>query len=149
VAAGATFDTSARTSYVFSTLTTTTIGIGATSAGQIKAAAATFSNANLAFDFGSASTLLGSYTVLTRSGAQTGDFTGVTAIGTTISGSFVKTATDTWTLSSGGYDLTFSESLGTLTAVSAVPEPSSYATIFGALVLSSTMLRRRRVKSIG
>jgi fibronectin-binding autotransporter adhesin len=150
IAAGATFDTSAKTgAYAFSTATTTTVGVNATSAGLINSASVTFSSASLVLDFGSTSTLLSSYNIITKTGF-TGDFANVTASGSSISGTFtLNNITKDWTLSSGGYDLTFSESLGTLTAVSAVPEPSSYATIFGALVLSSTMLRRRRVKSIG
>lgn len=146
VAAGAIFDASARTSYTFSTATTTTIGVGATSAGQIKAAAATFSSADLAFDFGAASTLLSSYAVLEVSGIETGNFDTVIATGTSISGSFVNAGSGNWTLTAGGYDLTFSESLGTLTAVSSVPEPSTYAAIFGSVALVGAAIRRRRAK---
>ena len=142
VASGATFDTSAQ-SYTFSTLKTTTIGINGTAAGLITAAAVTFSSANLAFDFGSTSTLLSSYTVLTTTGI-TGDFTGVSATGTSISGSFISAGSGNWTLASGGYNLTFSESLGTLTAA-AIPEPATYA-LFGGVVslLGTVWLRRRR-----
>ncbi|CAM2977881.1 beta strand repeat-containing protein [Rariglobus hedericola] len=146
VAAGATFDTSARASYAFNTTKTTTIGVGATSAGQIKAAAATFSSAALALDFGATSTLLSSYTLLVRSGLETGDFASVTATGTSIAGSFTNGGSGNWTLTAGGYNLTFNESLGTLTAVSAVPEPSTYALIGGILALAGASLRRRRVK---
>jgi len=143
VAAGATFDTTAQ-SYTFSTVKTTTIGVGATGAGLINSAAVTFSSANLGFDFGTTSTLLPSYTVLTATGI-TGDFAGVSATGTSITGSFINAGSGNWTLTSGGYDLTFSESLGTLTAVaSAVPEPATYAVILGTLALVGVVYRRRR-----
>jgi autotransporter-associated beta strand protein len=145
VAAGATFDTSAKSTYAFNTANATTVGIGATSAGLINSAAVTFSSASLVLDFGSTSTLLASYTILTKTGF-TGDFASVTATGTSISGSFVNAGSGNWTLNSGGYNLTFSESLGTITAVSSVPEPSSYAAIFGSLALGGATLRRRRVK---
>ena len=149
IAAGATFDTSAKTgAYTFSTATTTTIGVSASTAGLINAAAVTFTNASLVFDFSTTSTLLSSYNILTKTGS-TGDFTGVTATGTSISGTFTNAGSGTWTLNNvGGYNLTFSESLGTLTAASAIPEPSTYAAIFGALALAGTALCRRRVKKI-
>jgi fibronectin-binding autotransporter adhesin len=143
VAAGATFDTTAQ-SYTFSTAKTTTIGVGATGAGLINSAAVTFSSANLGFDFGSTSTLLASYTVLVKSGF-TGDFNSVVATGTSVSGSFLNAGSGNWTLTSGGYDLTFSQTLGTLTAVvSAVPEPATYAAVFGVLALAGAALQRRR-----
>jgi fibronectin-binding autotransporter adhesin len=143
VAAGATFDTTAQ-SYTFSTAKTTTIGVGATGAGLINSAAVTFSSANLGFDFGATSTLLASYTVLVKSGF-TGDFNSVVATGTSVSGSFLNAGSGNWTLTAGGYDLTFSQSLGTLTAVvSAVPEPATYAAIFGVLALAGAAWQRRR-----
>ncbi|MET0263780.1 MAG: autotransporter-associated beta strand repeat-containing protein, partial [Rariglobus sp.] len=143
VAAGAIFDTTAQ-SYTFSTVKTTTIGVNATGAGLINAAAVTFSNAKLVLDFGSTSSLLASYTILVKSGAV-GDFQNVSAIGTSVSGSFLDAGSGNWTLTAGGYDLTFSQSLGTLTA-SAVPEPATYAMIFGALALTGAVARRRSVR---
>ncbi len=148
VAAGATFDTSAQSAYTFSTATTTTIGVNATSSGQIKAAAATFSNASLAFDFGSTTTLLASYNILAISGSGTGDFLtgGVIATGASISGTFINDGSGNWTLTAGGYTLTFSESLGTLTTTSSVPEPSSLAALAGAFALAgASIVRRRRI----
>lgn len=147
VAEGATFNTTAQ-SYAFSTATTTTIGVGASTSGLINAAAVTFSGASLAFDFGSASTLQASYNVLLNSG-YTGDFTSVTATGTSISGTFVKELSGgNWNLTSGGYTITFSESAGTLVAVAAIPEPSTYAAIFGALLLAGAVNRRRRSANV-
>jgi fibronectin-binding autotransporter adhesin len=144
VAAGATFDTSAQSAYTFSTATVTTIGVGAATAGQVKAAAVTFSDASLAFDFGSASSLLASYNVLAISGAETGHFAHVTATGSSISGTFVDAGSGNWTLVSGGYSLTFSESAGTLSAVvSAVPEPSTFAVLAGSTVMVFALRRRR------
>ncbi|HSI08633.1 MAG TPA: autotransporter-associated beta strand repeat-containing protein [Rariglobus sp.] len=148
VAAGATFDTSARTGgYAFNTTKTTTIGVSSTAAGLINSAAVTFSSASLGFDFGATTTLLSSYTILTKTGF-TGDFANVTATGTSISGTFVNAGSGNWTLTAGGYDLTFSESLGTLTAVSSVPEPSTYAVIFGSVALVGASIRRRRANKI-
>ncbi|HSH96368.1 MAG TPA: autotransporter-associated beta strand repeat-containing protein, partial [Roseimicrobium sp.] len=143
VAAGATFDTTAQ-SYTFSTAKTTTISVGATSAGLINSAALTFSSAKLGFDFGSTTTLLASYTVLVKSGF-TGNFSEVNATGTSISGSFLDAGSGNWTLTSGGYDITFSQSSGMLTAVvSSVPEPATYAALFGTLVLAGAVWQRRR-----
>lgn len=144
VGAGATFDAQALASYAFSTATTTTIGVGATSAGQIKAVGATFTNASLGFDFGSATTLLSSYTVLVST-TETGHFAGVSATGDSISGSFIDAGSGIWTLNSELYTLTFSESAGTLTAIaSSVPEPSTYAMLAGAAGLVLAMGSRRR-----
>jgi len=148
VAAGATFDTSAQAAYTFSTATTTTIGVNATTAGQIKAAAVTFSSAALAFDFGATTTLLASYNALVISGLETGHFTGgVTATGSSISGTFLNGGSGNWTLTSGGYNLSFSESLGTLTAA-AIPEPSTWALLVGTTALVGTLLVRRSRRSI-
>ena len=145
VAAGATLDTSALSSYAFNTVNATTVGVGAATAGLVNAASLTFTNASLILDFGSTSSLLSSYTILTKTGSI-GDFANVTANGTSISGVFTNAGSGNWTLNNvGGYNLTFSESLGTLTAVSAVPEPSTYAAILGALALAGTALYRRRV----
>lgn len=143
VAAGATFDTTAQ-SYAFSTARTTTIGVNGTSAGLINAASLTFSGADLGFDFGSSTSLQALYTVLMKTGS-TGDFDSVVATGTSISGTFLNAGSGNWTLTAGGYDLTFSQSLGTLTAVaSAVPEPATYGALFGAAALVGALCRRRR-----
>ncbi|HEY9249635.1 MAG TPA: autotransporter-associated beta strand repeat-containing protein [Rariglobus sp.] len=144
VGAGAIFDAQSLASYAFSTATTTTLGVGATSAGQIKAAEAVFSSASLAFDFGSATTLLSSYTVLISS-TETGHFSGVSATGGSISGTFIDAGSGNWALNAGGYTLTFSESAGTLTAVaSTIPEPSTYGLLAGAAGLLLVMGSRRR-----
>lgn len=143
VAAGAIFDTTAKASYAFSNSTATTIGVSQTAAGLIQAASLTFSGANLVFDFDTTATLSSSYTILTMSG-EVGDFANVSASGTSISGAFVNGGFGVWTLNSGGYDLTFSESLGTLTASGAsVPEPSVFALLSGVGVLLVAGSRRK------
>lgn len=140
VASGATFDASAKTSYVFNTATT--IGVGAASAGLIETSAATFSGSALTFDFGSTSSLLTSYTVIAHT-SQIGDFSSVTATGSSIGGSFLPAGSNLWTLTAGNYDLTFNESLGTLSAVvSSIPESSTYALLSGACVLILAGSRR-------
>lgn len=144
VGAGAVFDAQALASYAFSAATTTTVGVGAASSGQIKVAEALFNNANLVLDFGSASSLASSYTVLV-SATETGHFGGVTATGTSISGTFIDAGAGNWTLTSGGYTLTFSETAGTLTTVaSAVPEPSVFALLAGVAGLACAAARRSR-----
>ena len=147
VAAGATFDTSAKSSYAFNTANATTFGVSSTTAGHVNAASLTFTGASLVFDFGSTESLQASYDILSMSGSS-GSFASVTATGTSFSGTFVNDGSGNWTLDGvGGYNLTFSESLGTLTAVfTAIPEPSSYAVIFGVVALTGASLRRRRSK---
>ncbi len=143
VGAGAILDASSQGAYTFSTATTTTLGVGATGAGLIKAAAATFENASLTFDFGAAETLLAAYQVLDISGLGTGDFGSVTATGANISGTFNNDGSGNWTLTVAGYDLVFSQSLGTLTT-GAIPEPSTVGAIVGALALVAAAGRRKR-----
>ena len=51
----------------------------------------------------------------------------------------------TWTFSDGTQTLSFVQSTGDLT-ISAVPEPSTYAAILGAVALVGVGLKRRREK---
>lgn len=50
-----------------------------------------------------------------------------------------------WTLTNAGQLLTFVQGTGDLSfAASAIPEPSTYAAIFGAVALVGVALRRRK-----
>ena len=76
-------------------------------------------------------------------GGQTGDFGSVSLTGSIV-GTLLLTGADTWTGENiGGYNFSFSEVSGIL-SVSAVPEPSAWATLAGAAVLAGAALRRRR-----
>ncbi len=144
VKAGATFDTSAQAGHVFSSAAGTTVGVGATSAGLIKAASATFSSAALEFDFGSVQPLSESYQVFDISGAKTGHFGSVTATGTTINGAFLHDGSGTWTLASAGFNLTFVESSGLLSVNGVIPEPATFTVLAGLAVAGFAATRRRR-----
>lgn len=143
---GATFDVSAKTAYALGT-GDTTVGIGATTGGLFNAgtAALTFGNA-LTLNF--TTTLpAGSYNLFDF-GSQTGTFSAITLTGS-IGGSLFLTSTDTWTGSAGGYDFTFSELDGVLSAVSAIPEPSTSAALLGACAIVTTAWIRRRRQAHG
>ena len=142
VAASATFDTVGLTTA--GTLNAATVSVNASSNGVLNLKSGTaYANA-FTIDFGSSSTLASSYNLITTNLAgHSGNFSSVIASGTSISGTFLTGSNDTWTLISGGYNLVFSEQLGTLTA-SAIPEPSTYAAFTGALALLTTAFRRRR-----
>jgi autotransporter-associated beta strand protein len=84
-------------------------------------------------------------------GALAGDF-GTTTGNVSLTGTYIASLANNgsgiWTGSSNGLDFTFSTSginAGMLSvAVSAVPEPSTYAALVGALVLGVATIRRRR-----
>jgi hypothetical protein len=65
------------------------------------------------------------------------------AAGDSISGTFLEAGGGEWTLTTGVYTLTFSESLGTLTAT-AIPEPSVFTAMAGLAGLAFAANRRRR-----
>ena len=75
-------------------------------------------------------------------GGSSGSFSSVS-----IAGSYIAGLTNTagvWTGSAGGYDFTFTQSTGDLVVLAtAIPEPSTYAAIFGALALAGVVCRRR------
>lgn len=76
-------------------------------------------------------------------GGSSGSFSSVS-----ISGSYIVSLTNTagvWTGSAGGYDFTFTQGTGDLVVLaSAVPEPSTYTALLGALVLGTAVSRRKR-----
>jgi autotransporter-associated beta strand protein len=80
-------------------------------------------------------------------GALAGNFSSVSLTGTYIA-SLTDNGSGTWTGSVGDLNFTFATSginAGILSVVSsAVPEPSTYAAIFGALALGTAVIRRRR-----
>ena len=140
IAAGATFDVSAKSSYSLSS-NTITLSLNASSIGGINAGA-------LAVDFSSAALTLNlttatpgsSYDYLASSLAATGNLASVT-----LSGSFSGTLSQSgniWSGVSGGYAFSLDQTLGTLN-VTAVPEPHEYAVAIAALLGVLIFIRRR------
>lgn len=82
-------------------------------------------------------------------GTLAGDFGGVSLTGSYIA-SLTNNGSGIWTGTASGLDFTFSTSginAGILSvAVSSVPEPSTYAALFGTLVLGVAVTQRRRSK---
>jgi hypothetical protein len=84
-------------------------------------------------------------------GALAGDF-GSTAGNVSITGGYIASLTNNgsgiWTGSDAGSGLSFTFSASGVNAglltVSAVPEPATYAAIFGVLALAGAALQRRR-----
>jgi autotransporter-associated beta strand protein len=71
-----------------------------------------------------------------------GSFDMITGVGN-YAGSFTNTGGGTWTMTSGGQLLTFTESTGNLT-ISAVPEPATAVALAGAAALAIVAWRRGR-----
>jgi autotransporter-associated beta strand protein len=93
-----------------------------------------------------------SFNLFTASGgALAGDF-GTTAGNVSLTGLYIASLTNNgsgiWTGTASGLDFTFSTSGGNagILSVSAVPEPSTYAALFGTLVLGVAITQRRRSK---
>jgi autotransporter-associated beta strand protein len=82
-------------------------------------------------------------------GALAGDFGSVSLTGSYIA-SLTNNGSGIWTGTASGLDFTFSTSgvnAGILSvAVSSVPEPSTYAALFGTLILGVAVMQRRRSK---
>ena len=75
-------------------------------------------------------------------GSETGDFTLVSVAGTALTDS-----SGVWSaanLNGNGFAYTFSTSTGDLVVAAAIPEPSTYAVIFGVLALTGAVWRSRK-----
>lgn len=95
-----------------------------------------------------------SFNLFTASGGVLAGNFGITAGNVSLTGTYIASLTNNgsgiWTGTTGGLDFTFATSgvnAGIL-SVSAIPEPSTYATIFGALALAGTAIHRRRAKRV-
>ncbi|MCU0791506.1 MAG: autotransporter-associated beta strand repeat-containing protein [Opitutaceae bacterium] len=108
------------------------VSAGAVSLGSNAALIITAANG---FDFAQ----VGAYDLYDFASAATGNFASVNVGGT----DFVNDS-GIWTGSIGAYDYTFVTSTGVLSAVSAIPEPSSFALLAGFAALGGVTLRRRR-----
>lgn len=143
---GAIFDVSAQSSYSLASVAVT-IDVGSSGAGFINGPSGMMTLGDaLTINFTTSSFTDGQIVDLFDFGGQTGDFSSVTLSGS-ISGSLALTSADTWTGSFGGYDLTFSESTGAL-SFAAIPEPSTFALLFGGASLILAGCVRRRVRSL-
>lgn len=146
IGSGATFDVSGQSSYSLASVAVT-IDVGSSGAGFFNGPSGTMTLGDaLTINFTTSSFTAGQTFNLFDFGGQTGDFSSVTLTGS-ISGSLALTSTDTWTGSFGGYDLTFSESNGML-SFAAIPEPSTYALLFGGASMLLVGCVRRRVRSL-
>ena len=138
---GATFDTSAKASFDLSGVATT-IGLDASTGGFFNAGSGALTVGNsLSLNFSTASLVGGTAYNLFDFGSRTGDFSSVNLTGS-ISSSLARSGS-LWTGTSGSFGFSFDESNGVLT-VTAVPEPSTCAALFGALALGASAVRRRR-----
>ena len=141
IAAGATFDVTAKSSFTLNN--PLTIEVGATNAGSLNAAGIplTYGN-NLTLNI-TTSTPLSTYNIF-GFGSETGTFASVSLSGA-YSGALTGSG-DVWSLTSDGNIWTFTESTGLL-AVSAVPEPGTWALV--GVSLSALLLFRRRKNEVG
>jgi autotransporter-associated beta strand protein len=124
VASGSTFDVKSKTSFTLGSAGMT-IDVGAANAGKLDATgiALTYAGA-LTLNITSA-TPLSSYDLFDFA-SETDSFASITLAGSGFSGPMTNSS-GIWSATSGGYDFTFTESTGVLTA--AIPEPSTWALI--------------------
>lgn len=116
-----------------------TLGLDGASAARIVAGSYTYSG-GLSLDFVS-SAIAGTYNLFDFSGTAIEGLSSVSLTGLyslSLSGD-----AGVWTGTIGGYNFTFTESTGDL-LVSVVPEPSAFAMLAGAAVLTACAARRRR-----
>ena len=123
------------------TAPTTTLLVNNASAGQIKTNG--FTNAgDLTVNFSAYDGITTSYSLFNNATAATGDFTHVSITGTFVAS--LTRAGSVWGGSASGQTFSFDETNGLLTMTSAIPEPSTYAVLAGALVLGLAVVRRNR-----
>lgn len=146
IAAGSTFNVSGLTTPGYSLASVaTTLDIGAATKGFINVGTGALTLGNtLTLNFTAIPTLT-SFDLYDASGVS-GDFSSVSMTGVLGSGSLTLNS-GVWSGTAGGYNITLTESTGVLTATSAIPEPSTYAALFGGLALGVAVLRRRARKS--
>ncbi|MDF3056376.1 MAG: putative outer rane autotransporter [Rariglobus sp.] len=147
IANGATFDVSAKSDYSLASVAVS-IDVGSAGAGFFNGPAGALTLGNtLTLNFSTSTLTDGQTYNLFDFGSQTGDFSSV-ALSGSITGSLLLTGTDTWTGSFGGYDFTFSESTGTLAlSLAAIPEPSTWALLFGGASLLIAVCSKRQGRS--
>lgn len=144
VAGGITVKAGARLDFTTVALTAPSVTLdiaGVSSLGQIVAGSYAYAGGlNLNFT----STLVaGTYDLFALSGSVTNGLGSVSVTGTAVAS--LSGASGVWTGSAGGFDFTFTEATGDLTVVaSAVPEPSTFALLAGAVTLGACVLRRKR-----
>lgn len=144
IASGATFDVKAKTGSGFTLNNPLTIDVSASNAGKLDATgvALTYGSA-LTLNFTSA-TPLASYNLFAF-GSETGAFSSIN-----LTGSFNGAMTENsgvWTVSSNGYDFTFTESTGVLSAATAaIPEPGT--SVLLGIVAAFFLHRLSRNRSI-
>jgi autotransporter-associated beta strand protein len=146
IANGAIFNASAKTSYDLTGIATT-IGVGASTAGRFTgpSGALTFGG-TLALNFSTSALTDGQTYTLFSFGSETGNFTSVGATGS-ITDTFNRSG-NIWTNGDqSSWVLSLDQSTGVLT-VSAIPEPATYAAIFGVLALAGAGWRRRRSAAV-
>ncbi|MBW8782923.1 MAG: autotransporter-associated beta strand repeat-containing protein [Verrucomicrobia bacterium] len=143
IASGAIFNTSAKTSYDLTGIATT-MGVGASTAGRFTgpSGALTFGG-TLALNFSTSALTNGQTYTLFSFGSETGNFTSVAATGS-ITDTFSRSG-NVWTNGDqSSWVLSLDQSTGVLSVTaSAIPEPATYAAIFGALALGMGLIRRR------
>lgn len=142
IASGATFNTTARTSFGNSTVNLR-FDLGAIAPGSVflNAAAADLGTLTFNFTTGTPDTALSGYNIYDSTGAIS--FSSLALSGNGFSGTFNGSGIIR-TLSSNGYDFSFDTTTGVLTAVAAVPEPSTFAALAGLGVMGFAANRRRR-----
>jgi hypothetical protein len=142
IAAGATFDVSAQSSYSLSSSQPITLSLDASTIGSINTGSVALGLASAALTLNITTATPGaSYDFLTSSASATGDLSSVTLTGSSFSGSLAKSG-NTWTGTSNGYNFSLDQTSGALT-ITAVPEPHQFALAIVGLLGVLVFIRRR------